>query len=107
MASKIGGATLEGDTVLRTLSQPKRRSILKQVCDHAGPIAAEDLATAIAATENGTSVDERTRVLRSLRHVHLPKLADARLIEYDRTSEIVTATERSNDALATFERARL
>ena len=43
MASKIGGATLEGDTVLRTLSQPKRRSILKQVCDHAGPIAAEDL----------------------------------------------------------------
>ncbi|MCH7661859.1 MAG: hypothetical protein IH933_15210 [Euryarchaeota archaeon] len=107
MASKIGGATLEGDTVLRTLSKPKRRSVLKQVCDHAGPIAAEDLATAIAVTENGSCADERMRVLRSLRHVHLPKLADARLIEYDRTSEIATATERSTDALATFERARL
>jgi hypothetical protein len=107
MASKIGGTAVpEHDTVLRTLSKPERRFALKQMCDYAGPITAADLAAAITVAEFDASADdERTHVLRSLRHIHLPKLADVGLIEYDRTTETATATERSNDALATFERS--
>jgi DNA-binding transcriptional ArsR family regulator len=106
MASKIGGtAALEHDTVLRTLSKPERRSVLKQVCDHAGPITVDDLAAAIAAAEFDASVGDERSVLRSLRHIHLLKLADVGLIEYDRTSETATVTETGTVVLASFERS--
>lgn len=99
-------ATEEIDTVLRTLSKPRRRSVLKQVCDHAGPISATDLAAAVVASEfDEFSAEEQTRVFRSLRHVHLPKLAETGLIEYDRATETATATETGDNALASLQRS--
>lgn len=77
-----------------------------------GPVDVTAIATAVVAGEwagRGEPVpaDERERVLRSLRHVHLPKLAAAGLIEFDREIETAVATEADGRALSDLERSLL
>lgn len=110
MAAKTGSskptseeAPSDLDIALRTLSKPKRRSVLERLCEHGGPIDATDLAAAIAAADpQGETSEESDRVLRSLRHIHLPKLTNAGLIEYDRASETATPTEMGTQVLASL-----
>ena len=49
----------------------------------------------------GDVAETRTHVATQLHHVHLPKLADAGLVEWDRDHEVVSSTERLQ-ALAPF-----
>ncbi|MDL5362400.1 hypothetical protein [Halalkalicoccus sp. NIPERK01] len=105
-----GGVAIE--TVLRTLSKPRRRAILRQVCECGEPVDATAVATAVVAGEwagrdEPVPAGERERVLRSLRHVHLPKLAAAGLIEYDRETETAVATEAGGRALSDLEQSLL
>lgn len=110
MGAKTGSSTAtpeesgDLDVALRTLAKPQRRFVLERLCEHGGPIDATDLAAAIAnadaAEVSGTGSD---RALRSLRHIHLPKLTEAGLIEYDRTSGTATPTEMGSRLLVTLE----
>lgn len=66
----------------------RRRRTLDVVTDRSPPVDAETLATAVAAREAGArpstvASDHVDRVHRMLYHVHLPKLAETSLIEYD------------------------
>ncbi|MEM4781808.1 MAG: hypothetical protein QXG03_09650 [Halalkalicoccus sp.] len=88
------------DTVVRTLSKSGRRSVLEHLCDRTGPIPAADLAAAVASGGD----DDAETVFRTLRHVHLPKLTEAGLIEYDRATETATATETGRRALSSLDR---
>ncbi|KYH26110.1 hypothetical protein HAPAU_12020 [Halalkalicoccus paucihalophilus] len=91
------------DIALRTLAKPQRRFVLERMCEHGGPIDATDLAAAIAAADSdGAAIEDSDRVLRSLRHIHLPKLTDAGLIEYDRVNETATPTEMGTQVLTSL-----
>ncbi|MFC7213776.1 hypothetical protein ACFQO4_06740 [Saliphagus sp. GCM10025334] len=49
---------------------------------HTAPL--EQLADAVAVHEGGRSPDRLERVATALHHAHLPKLADANVVTYDR-----------------------
>lgn len=110
MATKTGSSTTaleepgDLDVALRTLAKPRRRFVLEWMCQHGGPIDATDLAAAIAnADAVEVSGAEPDRALRSLRHIHLPKLTEAGLIEYDRASGTATPTEMGSRLLASLD----
>lgn len=80
--------------VFGSLSHPRRRCVLYYLreCDQA---EAEDLALAVIAWEQGIpkeniSTEDRKDVQAELRHIHLPKLEDYRLVEYDSRSGTVS-----------------
>ncbi|ADJ14293.1 DUF7344 domain-containing protein [Halalkalicoccus jeotgali] len=110
MGAKTGSSTTgsdeafgDMDIALRTLAKPQRRLVLERMCEHGGPITAPDLAAAIALESAGrASPADSTEALRTLRHVHLPKLTEAGLIEYDRANETATVTEVGSRVLASL-----
>ncbi|USZ68675.1 hypothetical protein NGM10_02785 [Halorussus salilacus] len=84
------------------LSNARRRGVLYAV-GRDGRAAVDDLAERIAAWQrDGGSVEETggpsaDEVRTSLVHVHLPKLADAGVVAYDRSTGIVRLTESATD----------
>lgn len=97
------------DATFDVLSDRHRRHILKSVLDHGQEIALSELAENIAArdtgpprsevsprvSENSMEVpeDKVQEFTASLHHVHIPKLADAGVVEYDTDRDIVRPTE--------------
>lgn len=86
---------LEKDLVFELLKNHRRRSVLTYIRDH-GETALGDLAEAIAAEENDTTVqdlsaDERKRVYIGLYQTHLPKMDGAGVVEYDQNRGVVSA----------------
>lgn len=90
------GTTADEDrltTVFRLLSRPRRRLALYELRESDDGVAVERLAEHLAAREarsdgsatpddaDGAPDPESERVLTSLRHVHLPKLAAAGAVE--------------------------
>lgn len=76
------------DAVLECLASRRRRIVLSVLVAREPPVGRTTLMSAVAAREQDGPVDpgevEPTRNLRvDLHHVHLPKLADAGLIDYD------------------------
>lgn len=93
------GAQPRIDRSFAALSDPCRRA----VCRYAMRTEASRLDTAEIAdyVVDRTPADrDRRTVATELRHVHLPKLADAGLLEYERDSGVVrTDRERIADRL--------
>jgi hypothetical protein len=77
------------------LENPRRRHLLRELSGTDGPIDAGRLATRVADREPGpvTPAVER-RVTVSLHQLHLPRLADAGVIGYDRDERTVTPTSQ-------------
>ena len=84
------------DDVLDSLASKRRRTVLSVLHDRPGPMARADLARAVAASETDGEVDPSSDAIEhlriSLRHQHLPKLADAELVEYDEAAGTVAYT---------------
>lgn len=81
------GPQLSADTTFSLLADGQRRRVLAYLSEMQGETAdVGDLAEHVA-----DEVDRR-RALTALYHVHLPKLADAGVVEYDRRSETVRYT---------------
>jgi DNA-binding transcriptional ArsR family regulator len=86
------------DALFDTLANQYRRSILCALNTHMQPMTQSDLLDVLAGLKYGTTADEiapidADQLSASLYHLHLPRLQDAGLIEYDRESETVTLTE--------------
>ena len=95
-------ANLSSAALFDLLADRRRRFALAYLADAAdGAVTFEALAEAVAAREcEGSGVvpdDRRTDVEVSLHHNHLPRLADAGLVEYDRGTG--TVRYRGNDRL--------
>ncbi|MUV56291.1 hypothetical protein [Halogeometricum sp. CBA1124] len=73
----------------RLLSAERRRELLDVFDDRSGPLALDSLAAEIATRDDELDAPDAaddavlTRVASSLHHVHLPKLHDAGVVEYD------------------------
>lgn len=85
------GRTL--DESHRLLASERRREVLSYLTPRAGErVDADELLAAVAADERpgpGPST-HRVRVETDLHHVHLPKLADAGVVEFDPVEGAVT-----------------
>ncbi|UPV74296.1 hypothetical protein M0R89_17385 [Halorussus limi] len=90
------------DELFSVLSHPYRRFVLQHLQTADSPIPVAELTTELVAWERsqseiGRSGDERTRVGVSLVHNHLPKMADARVVEYDATRQTVTLVDDTDE----------
>jgi hypothetical protein len=95
--------TLDQDTIFHTLSNERRRSVIR-VLRGRDTVTVRELTAAVAGIEYGLDPDQldyrqRKRVYTSLVQTHLPSMASHGLVEYDKDRGVVTA-ERSLD---TFE----
>lgn len=76
------------------LSNARRRGVLYAVSRDGSATVAE-LAERIAAWQDGHHSPEEVRT--SLVHAHLPKLADAGVVDYDHDQGVVEPTEDADD----------
>ncbi|SHH52134.1 DUF7344 domain-containing protein [Halobaculum gomorrense] len=90
--------TLADDELYRAFASKPRRRLLHLLLDaDAGSRSVDELATLLSgweAADSGSAVspNEHVRTRIALTHVHLPRLAELNLIEYDPTEGAVSAT---------------
>ncbi|WP_139173497.1 DUF7344 domain-containing protein [Natrialba sp. SSL1] len=89
---------LSVDQAVTLLRDPHRRLVLAHLADHERRLTVNDLAKAsIDRGYEASILDVPSRTITSvfisLQHTHLPKLADAGLIDYDSARGLVTPTD--------------
>lgn len=100
---------LTQDIVFSVLSNERRRQVLRHLHERPGGSDIRELSQQLAAWENDVSPEavtykQRKRVYTSLHQTHLPALAEAGVVEYDRDRGTVNLTEQADvldDYLAT------
>lgn len=95
----MSDGTAEFETALDLYRDRYRRVVLAVLGDEQRPLTLNDLTKTVikhacdgSVTDVSDGTAERVRV--SLYHVHLPKLAEAGLVEYDPEQKLVEPTER-------------
>lgn len=87
------------DSVLDALSNRRRRTVVRELLAHPDEtVDIETLGALVAERETsvaGTDGAKRQNVVVSLLHVHLPKLADARIVAHDRDAGTVRYVENA------------
>lgn len=88
--------TTSFDTTFETLANQMRRETLCVLLDNDdGSMSVQRLVAEVTARGNSIDRDSQTgtsRVELNLRHIHLPKLVAAGLVEHDRESRTVRLT---------------
>jgi len=92
--------SLSQDEVFDLLSSARRRYVIYVLRTRSEPMEVTDLAEEVAAWENDTTIDElssqeRKRVYVSLYQTHIPKLASAGVVDYDRDTGLVELTRKT------------
>lgn len=90
------------DEVFALLSNERRRRVLRFLSENGGEIKLRELATTIAAEENGVepvevTYKQRKRLYTSLYQSHLPRMERSGVIRHDRNSGLVTLTPVADD----------
>lgn len=93
----------ELDTVLDVCEHKHRRIVLAALTDQHQSLSINDLTNAIVKHNHHTppaeAADETvTQIQTALHHVHLPKLAEAGLIQYDPEQQLVEPTAQLDRA---------
>ncbi|MFC6765973.1 DUF7344 domain-containing protein [Natrinema soli] len=86
------------DVVFDLLADQRRRYVLACLIDHTEAIGLADLAADVAGRENKEAVTkppkEKVRTIHtSLYHIHIPKLVEAGVVEYDQDRDLVRVSE--------------
>ncbi len=86
---QVASTVLSKDTVFEALANERRRRTLTYLDENDGTATTGELATCIAAAENGISVQEltsaqRKRVYVGLYQCHLPKLDEMGLVAFNK-----------------------
>lgn len=89
------------DRTFDLLTDQRRRYVLTCLAEKTQPIALTDLAEDVAVRENEGPIteipDEAVRSIKiSLYHIHIPKLAEAGAVEYDRDRDLVRISETAD-----------
>jgi hypothetical protein len=96
---RTDGGELTSEAIHSILGNRRRRYTLEVLRGVEDSIGMRELCVAVAARENDITPDDvrpkqRKRVYTALRQTHLPRLATADLVEYDRDRSVVAPTER-------------
>lgn len=92
---------LTTSTAFELLSNDRRRLVAQLLSDRSEPVALEELAAEVASCDGSRSADGSDVLTVELHHCHLPALADAGLVRYDRDTNRLTplpALSRFTDA---------
>jgi len=83
--------TISTDTALQLLADQQRREVLHRLVESNGSASMDELISAVVTnTSSPRNPDEvRNHIAVNLHHVHLPKLQDTGIIEYDTSSEAI------------------
>lgn len=105
------GTALTCDECFELLSNPRRRYVLYCLQNADEEASLGELAERIAAWENEVDVDEvsyreRKRVYTSLQQVHLPRLDDDDVVDFDDQSGVVTAETAFEELTEYLERGQ-
>lgn len=99
------------DALFDVLSIERRRIVLEYLLRQDGPVAVEELVDHIVAKsqslDDTQSDDLRSQVSLSLHHVHLPKMADAGMAEYDRDRGLVESVDATRVVEPYLERSEI
>lgn len=100
--SETDSVTLSQDLVFEVLKSPRRRYALYYLRQQNKPVNLSEITEQVAAWENRTTTDaleseQRKRVYISLYQTHLPKLADAGVVEYDRNRGVVKLSDSARE----------
>lgn len=95
------------DDVFGVLAHRHRRDTLVVLAEHETSLTLLDLANEIARREHGAPVDEISEetiktVHIDLYHCHVPKLAEAGFVDYDRGTNFVELTGSTKSLLSDF-----
>jgi hypothetical protein len=98
------GAALQTnpDRLFKTLQSTRRRLVLAELVERNEPLALTALAESLVEALH--DADDVHRVAVRLRHVDLPKLEAAGLVEYDHDERSVALTDGGASAAALTER---
>lgn len=93
---------LSYDTVFTTLSNPRRRYVLQYLQENGGSVELREVTEHLAARENDKTVpeitsQERRRVYTALQQVHLPRMDDDGIVEFDSDRGTVRMTDRAEE----------
>lgn len=93
--------TLSEDLIFDVLKNRRRRYTLHYLKQQDRPVELSELAEQVAAWENNTTVEglsanERKSVYTSLYQTHLPKLADAGIVDYNQNRGVVELSENAS-----------
>lgn len=80
-------ATLTTETAFEVLAHRHRRAILRHLADTNGTVSFDQLAEALLADAKGVGSLNEAQI--QLHHVHLPKIQQAGLIDYDAPDDTV------------------
>ncbi|WP_049969904.1 DUF7344 domain-containing protein [Haladaptatus cibarius] len=87
----MDGQILSVEHIFDVLTAPERRAVLYVLCKRENTMSVDDLSSYVASDEIDFIQDSSEQIATSLHHLHLPKLEQFSLVEYDRDSNTVTA----------------
>lgn len=93
---------LSTSTAFELASSARRQLVAAVLSERVEPLTLDELVAEIARSEGAASPGEGDAIRLELHHCHLPKLADAGLVRYDRETNRLTplpALSRFTDAL--------
>ncbi|ELY53804.1 hypothetical protein C491_20886 [Natronococcus amylolyticus DSM 10524] len=97
------------------LANRRRRLVLRRLAESDAPVSVDDLVDHVVLAEDGSEsrsvasvgdavIGTRRRVRLSLHHVHLPKLAEANVVDVDSGSHAVSLGENGSGLLGRLTR---
>lgn len=92
---------LSATVIFELLANYRRQLALQYLSSTVGAIPLAELADKIASWEGEQTKERYEQICLSLVHVHLPKLVDAGVAQYDRNRETIELQERA-DGLVPF-----
>ena len=109
--SAQGMDELSRDDLFSLLRNERRREVIHYLREHDGPVDLRDLSEYIATLENDCDPGEvtykqRKRVQTALYQMHLPKLADQEIVEYDRRAGRIELASGAENCLPYLEADR-
>ena len=92
--SVLSDVDVETDALLEVLSEPRRRFVISCLAEYETPLTLPDVADELAVWEHDArlpeiSADDVAAIHADLYHVHVPKMADAGVVEYSQERELV------------------
>lgn len=110
LSTRSGNAAGSTDAEVDALGDRRRRAVLRYLDDTDGSVSLSDLADHLAledhtedegtlASYGDALLGTRRRVGISLRHSHVPKLADAGAVEFDHETNTVSLCDRGRELL--------
>lgn len=96
------GSGVSREQVFDILSNRRRRHTLHYLRQHDRPVELRELSTQLTAWENGTTLeevthDERKRLYTALRQIHLPKMDNAGVLDFDAARGVIESKPAMED----------